>query len=139
MLSHLFYFCFYSILGWSIDTLYRSLYARRYKPGGFSRYPFSPIYGFAGLGIIWLAPFMRAWPLAGEWAFFAVTFGTYEYLGGVLSQRLFHKRLWNYAKGRPGKLQGYTGPWHASAWGVLAVFVAHVLQPFLEKLLIFPR
>ncbi|HTK60074.1 MAG TPA: putative ABC transporter permease [Candidatus Baltobacteraceae bacterium] len=126
------YFCVYSVFGWAIDTAYRSFDARRYKAGGFSKLPFSPIYGFAALGIIALAPYVRPWPIPVEWAFFTVVLAAFEYVGGVASHRFFKRRLWDYSKDK-WDLNGYTGPGYAAAWGFLALFVIYVMQPFLER------
>lgn len=133
MVNLVIFFCLYSVLGWSIDTAYRSFKARRYAPGGFSKLPFSPIYGFAALGILALAPVVRPWPLLAEWLFFAVALAAYEYLGGVVTRRVFGRRLWNYSKDR-WDIHGHTGPSYAAAWATLALLVMHVLQPFLERL-----
>lgn len=130
----LIFFCLYSVIGWVIDTAARSVRARRYVRGGFSRYPFSPIYGFAALGILALAPPVRPWPLWGQWLFFAVTLAAYEYVCGVLTQRVFGRRLWNYSEDK-WDIRGYTGPFYAAVWGLLALFTIYLMHPFLERLL----
>jgi len=127
------FFCIYSVFGWSIDTAYRSFVARRWHPGGFSKYPFSPIYGFAALYILAIAPYVRPWPIIAEWAFFTVTLAAFEYIGGVLTHRTFKRRLWDYTKDK-WDLNGYTGPQFAAAWGFLALFIIYVMHPFLEQL-----
>ena len=134
MLQFVISFCFYSVLGWAIDTAYRSLLARRYKPGGFSKAPFSPIYGLAGLFIVWIAPAVAGWHLLLQWAFFTVVLGAYEYLGGVLTHRVFKRRLWDYRRD-PWDLHGHTGPQFAAAWGLLALAVMHVIHPSLTRFL----
>ena len=133
MIPVIIYFCIYSVFGWAIDTAYRSYDAKRYKPGGFSKYPFSPIYGLAAIYILSIAPYVRAWPILAEWAFFTVTLAALEYTGGVVTHKTFKRRLWDYTKDK-WDLNGYTGPQYAAAWGFLALFVIYVMQPFLEKL-----
>ncbi|HJV33010.1 MAG TPA: putative ABC transporter permease [Patescibacteria group bacterium] len=131
----LIFFCAYSVIGWIIDTAARSVRARRYVRGGFSRYPFSPIYGFAALGIMALAPYVRPWPLWGEWLFFAVVLAAYEYVCGALILRRLGRRLWNYSKDK-WDIDGHTGPIYAAAWGLLALFTIYLMHPFLERLLV---
>lgn len=133
MIRLLIYFCFYSVFGWIIDTAYRSYAARRYTRGGFSRYPFSPIYGFAALFVLALAPYVRHWPIWIEALFFALFLGAYEYAGGVVSVKLFKRRLWNYSKDK-WDIHGHTGPGYALTWGLLAVFIIYILHPFLASL-----
>jgi uncharacterized membrane protein len=127
-----FYFSVYSVFGWAIDTAYRSFDAHRYTPGGFSKVPFSPIYGFAALYILALEPYVRDWHLLVQWAFFAITLGAFEYIGGVVTLRTFKRRLWDY-RDEKWDLNGHTGPQFAAAWGILAIFVIYVMQPFLER------
>ena len=127
-----FYFCVYSVFGWALDTSHRSFQAKRYKPGGFSRWPFSPIYGFGGLGIVALAPAVADWPLWLAWLFFAVILAAYEYVSGALTHRAFGRRLWNYSKDKYD-LHGHTGPGYAAVWGILALFTIHFMHPFLER------
>jgi uncharacterized membrane protein len=125
------YFCIYSVFGWGIDTASRSFAAKKYKAGGFSKYPFSPIYGFAALGILAAAPYVKGWSILLQWLFFALTLATYEYLSGVVTHRVFKRRLWNYSRDR-WDIKGYTGPGYAAVWGVLALLLIKYIQPFLE-------
>jgi uncharacterized membrane protein len=134
MLPILIFFCVYSVMGWAVDTAYRSVHAGRYKPGGFSKAPFSPIYGFAGLFIVAVAPSIAGWHLLLQWAFFTVVLGAFEYVGGAVTHRVFKRRLWDYRRD-PWDLHGYTGPQFAAAWGALALVIAHAFHPFLVRLL----
>src|SRR5687768_7836443 len=132
-MAYVAYFCIYSVLGWAVDTTYRSFHAGRYKPGGFSKYPFSPIYGLGGLFILALEPYVLGWHLLVQWAFFAIVLGAFEYLGGLVTHRTFKRRLWDYRKDR-WDIDGYTGPQFAAAWGLLALLVLHAMHPSLERI-----
>lgn len=127
-------FCFYSVLGWTIDTAHRSWRAGRFTRGGFSKYPFSPIYGLAGVFIVLMAPVVRPWPLPVEWFFFAVTLAFGEYIGGRWTRHFFKRRLWDYTKER-WDLNGHTTPVYAAIWATLALLVGYVIQPILDRLL----
>lgn len=133
MIRILIYFCFYSILGWCVDTAYRSWDAGRFKRGGFSKFPFSPIYGIAGLFIITWAPLISHWHILVEWAFFTLTCSAGEYIGGVVTLHFYKRRLWDYSKDKYD-LNGHTGPGYAAAWGTLALIIIYVIQPQLERL-----
>ncbi|MFA5853604.1 MAG: putative ABC transporter permease [Patescibacteria group bacterium] len=124
-------FCFYSVFGWVLDTIWRSIRGWRYVRGGFSKYPFSPIYGFGALFALGLVPLLDTRPLWFQWAFLALFLGAFEYVSGVLIVKTLHKRLWNYTE-EPLDVKGHTTPFYAFAWGGLALLVIYVLQPMLE-------
>ncbi len=124
-------FCFYSVLGWLLDTTWRSLRKLRFVRGGFSRYPFSPIYGFGALFTLAVAPFLETRAPWFQWTFLALCLGAFEYASGVLIVKTLRRRLWNYTE-EPLDLRGHTTPFYALAWGGLALLVIYVLQPTLE-------
>ncbi|WKZ29099.1 MAG: putative ABC transporter permease [Patescibacteria group bacterium] len=124
-------FVFYSIVGWFLDTAWRTLRKHRYTKGGFSKYPFSPIYGFGALIAISLEPVLRTWALWLQWSFLSVLLGAFEYASGVMIVKTLRRRLWNYTD-EPLDLEGHTTPYYALAWGALALLVIYVIQPGLE-------
>lgn len=124
-------FYFYSVLGWLLDTAWRSLRVRRYERGGFSKYPFSPIYGFGALFALGLAPLLAVHPLWFQWAFLSLFLGAFEYASGVMIVRTLHRRLWNYTE-EPLDFKGHTTPFYAFAWGGLSLLIIYVLQPMIE-------
>ncbi len=124
-------FSLYSVFGWTIDTAWRSFQKRRYTRGGFSKYPFSPIYGFGAFLALGLHPIFRPWPLWQQWLFLSCVFGAFEYVCGVLVVKFMKRRLWNYTK-EPFDLKGHTTLLYAMMWGVLALLVVSVFQPALE-------
>jgi uncharacterized membrane protein len=124
-------FCFYSVFGWVLDTIWRSVRGRRYLRGGFSKYPFSPIYGFGALFALGLAPLLQARSLWFQLAFLALFLGAFEYASGILIVKTLHRRLWNYTE-EPLDFRGHTTPLYALAWGGLALLAIYVLQPTLE-------
>lgn len=131
-MSILIFFLIYSLLGWMLDTLTRSLEARRFVRGGFSKAPISPIYGFGALLVLALAPGFRAWPLWLEGIAFGAILAVYEYASGVVVARIFGRRLWDYSR-NAWNLHGRVDAFHAVAWGVLALFLIYVLHPFLSS------
>ncbi|NPV27792.1 MAG: putative ABC transporter permease [Firmicutes bacterium] len=46
------FFSFYSLLGWIIETLFKSVHAKRFVNSGFLSGPFCPVYGFGALLVI---------------------------------------------------------------------------------------
>ena len=125
-------FCVYSVIGWTIDTAHRSYQAGRFARGGFSRFPFSPIYGFGALLAIAMAPFLRQWPLWAEGLAYVLVMGAYEYASGVIVVRTLRRRLWDYT-GEFMAINGHTSPVYALIWGLLSLFLVHIMHPFLLR------
>lgn len=131
-------FLLYSVFGWVLDTAWRSLRAGRYARGGFSRHPFSPIYGFGALIALGLAPLLYPQPLWLQWLGLSLLLGAFEFLSGVLIVKTLHHRLWNYTD-EPFDLRGHTTPFYALVWGGLALLVIYVTQPALETACLLSR
>lgn len=123
-------FVVYSVLGWSLDAAYRSYHAGRFTRGGFTRYPFSPIYGLGALLIVSLHPFISPLPIWAEGLVYAVLLTAYEYMGGVYCVLVFKRRFWNYSRSR-WNLHGHTALENAAIWAVLALLLVYGIHPIL--------
>lgn len=127
-------FLLYGVIGWTIDTGYRSFEARRFVRGGFSRYPFSPVYGFGALLAISVSPLFRPWPIWAEGAAYALVMGAYEYASGAIVVAALKRRLWDYRRDR-WNIGGHTSPFHACVWALLSLLVVYVLHPAVAALI----
>ncbi len=121
-------FIIYSILGWLVDASYRTYEAGHIKRGGFSRYPFSPVYGFAALLATTIGPSLAPLPFVIEILAYSIVMGSFEYVSGIVVVAVFKKRLWNY-RGVAWNLKGHTAPQYALAWGVISIYLVHGLNP----------
>lgn len=130
----LIFFSFYSIFGWCIDTLSRSFRLQEWTADNMLGIPFSPMYGFAALGVLYIHQYIKHWALWQQFLLYAVTSAGYEYAGGVLSEWFLDRRLWDYSI-FPFNIHAYTDPFHATAWGLLALFVVYWLHPHLKQIL----
>ena len=129
------YFVFYSLVGWGIDSMWRSLELQKWSPGGFSKAPFCPSYGFGALIILALAPAFGHWPLILQWVGYTLVLGGWEYFAGAMSLHLITKRrLWNYSKNILN-INGHTDLFHAASWGALALFLVYDLHPYVSSVL----
>jgi len=122
-------FLIYSILGWTLDSTYRTCAARRLKRGGFSPYPFSPVYGFAALLATAISKILTPLPLVLELLIYSFIMGAFEYISGVVVVKTFNKRLWSYSDSR-WNFDGHTAPQFAVIWGVISLCIIYILNPF---------
>ena len=130
MSDYIFLFLFYGLVGWVIDSSYRSLTERRWVRGGFSVLPFTPSYGLAAVMLFAIGPMLLAWPLWLQWIFLGMLFSIYEYLCGHVSILIMRRRLWDYSHGFLN-LHGHTDLLHAIYWATLSLITLHWFHPWL--------
>lgn len=122
-------FFLYSFIGWCAEVCYAAIRHKKFVNRGFVNSPLCPIYGFGS------ALFMLFLPDLTERPFFLFLFGALmaallEYGTGMLMEKIFHKKLWDYS-GIKHNLGGYVCVRYSLLWGVLAVVTMRYTDPFL--------
>ncbi len=121
----------YCFLGWIWECLYVSAYERKWVNRGFLYGPLIPIYGFGAVIVLLITlPVQDSIPmifLAGMSGSTVLEYGT-----GVVMQKLFHARYWDYRKNR-FNLDGYICPFCSFGWGLFSVVQIKMLHPFVES------
>lgn len=127
-------FFIYGFLGWVWESLYVSLHRKKWINRGFLYGPHIPMYGFGAiLNLLLTLSVKNSIPLI----FLLGTAGTtiLEYATGVMLQKLFHARYWDYSRNR-FNLNGYICPYCSFAWGVFAVIQIKAVHFLLESLVL---
>lgn len=127
----LLFFFLYCFLGWVWESLYVSFHRRKWVNRGFLYGPAIPMYGFgAVMNLMLTSAVGNSVPLT----FLLGTLGStvLEYATGVVMQRLFHARYWDYSRNRLN-LNGYICPFCSFGWGLLSVAQIKMLHPLLES------
>lgn len=125
LVNWLWYFWFYSFLGWGLERAFALLSrAESQKRRCFLLLPLCPVYGFGMLAVLALPP-MGWFPLA-VWGGLAATAVEYAYhwVGEVLLGVWF----WDYSQ-VPGNVAGRVCLPFSLAWGVLTAGAVHFVQP----------
>lgn len=128
------FFIVYAFLGWVIDTSFRSLTAGTFAPNSVTPLPFTPIYGFGALFILLAAESVKRRHIILQFLIYGAAASFVEYTGALLTQFFLSRRLWDYSQS-PFNLQGNIDIFHTIAWGLLGLFLVHVLHPRLARLL----
>jgi uncharacterized protein len=89
-------FIIFSIAGWIIETIYRSISNRRLVNPGFLTGFYLPIYGFGGLSILAGHSLLASHSIPIRALFYFVVLTGIEFVTGVAVERLFRTRLWDY-------------------------------------------
>lgn len=128
-------FVFYSFFGWLSETIIVSIQQKHLANTGFLDGPFSPIYGFGALAIIFFVfPFRNNFPL-----FFIVSIivaSVIEYLTSYIFEKIFKVTWWNYDK-EFLNINGRICLETSLYWGVLSVLLLSLVHPKIINLASF--
>lgn len=122
-------FFIYSFAGWCIEVCYAAVHRRQFVNRGFVSSPLCPIYGFGAVLFTLFLPELVSSP------FFLFLGGmllasVLEYSTGMLMEKIFHKKLWDYS-GIRYNIGGYVCLRYALLWGLLAVLTIVFINPAL--------
>ena len=125
-----FFFYFYCFFGWCFESAYVSLKTGKLTNRGFMRGPFLPLYGSGAIMMLVVSmPFQDSMPLT----YLAGCVGStcLEYVTGVVMEKLFHVRYWDYSD-QKFNFRGYICLSSTLAWGGLTILMTHVLHQYVE-------
>lgn len=127
-------FYLYCFLGWCFESAVVSVQQRRFVNRGFLRGPMLPIYGFGATLLLHIALPLHAHPV---WLFFAsmVAATVFEYIVGVVMERLFKIKYWDYSEHR-FQFRGYICLQSSVCWGVMGLLLTWVIHPPVEALVV---
>lgn len=122
----------YSFIGWLAEVCVAVVNRKRFVNRGFVNGPLCPIYGF---GASLFALFL---PELTQNLFFLFLGGVIlstvlEYITGLLMEKIFHKKLWDYSNIR-WNLDGYVCVRYSLMWGVFSVLMMLFINPLLCRL-----
>lgn len=122
-------FFLYSFAGWCVEVCHAAVRRRQFVNRGFVNSPLCPIYGFGSTLFCVFLPELTTSP------FFLFLGGmllatVLEYSTGMLMEKIFHKKLWDYS-GIRYNLGGYVCARYALLWGALALLTMLFANPLL--------
>ena len=138
----LLYFFLYSFFGWVMETVLCSVKERRFVNRGFLNGPVCPIYGCGVLlMLLALVPVRNGIPhplaaLPVVYVLGTVLASAVEYVTSWAMEKLFHARWWDYSHFR-FNLNGRICLSISLIWGALATGFLYLVQPLLERLVVW--
>lgn len=131
--QYLWYFFIYSFAGWCAGVIVAALRKHSFINTGFLNLPLCPVYG---IGAVLFAIFLTE--LRGHLFFVflggAILAAGVTYLTGVMLDRIFHKKWWDYSKYR-FQFEGYIHLPNLLLWGTAAVLCIYLMNPLIDTLL----
>ena len=138
ILSILFSYSFFSILGWMLEVTYRSVRDKRFVNPGLLKGPYLILYGTGALLLMLAVSRLQGSPLLIKvFAYFVITTGL-EFGAGFMARHFFAASLWDYSD-QCFNFKGHICPKFSIYWILLAfAFEYLILPPFQEFLVLLP-
>jgi uncharacterized membrane protein len=129
----------FSIVGWIIEFLFRSIKKKRLINPGFMVGITLPIYGFGGLilyvlwsinitNILWLDIILIT-------IISMILLSAIEYIGGYIALNYYNNRLWDYSNYKYN-YKGLICPMFSMIWGVFSIAFYFSIVPWLPSVLV---
>ena len=126
-------FFFYCFCGWVWESCYVSLRQRRWVNRGFLHGPLLPIYGSGAIIILFVTLPVEE-DLFLVWLMGMLAATALEYVTGVVMERLFQVRYWDYSN-QKFNLNGHICLSSSIAWGFFSILLVRFLHPPVGRLL----
>lgn len=126
----LLFFFIYCFIGWIWESCYVSVENKKWVNRGFLRGPMLPIYGFGAI-IILVATIPVKENLILVFVFGMIAATTLEYFTGVIMEKIFHVRYWDYSD-EAFNFQGHICLLCSLAWGAFSILMVKVIHPPIE-------
>jgi uncharacterized protein len=127
----LFEFMVFSVAGWMLEVIYRSLTNKRFVNPGFLTGPYLPIYGTGAIVITSIAYATIHLPVLYKFAIYFVALSLLEYLTGAILYTMTGKRYWDYTD-EPLNIQGHVCLPFSIIWGMLALAFEFAILPLFS-------
>ena len=124
------YFIIYSFLGWIMESIVKIRIREKNNKYGLLKGPVCPIYG---IGAIIMLLFLERYQNKPILLFFIaiIVLTTWEYLVGVLLEKIFHTKYWDYSE-QKFNFQGRICLVNSICWGILGVIFVKYIHPFVK-------
>lgn len=124
------YFFIYAFLGWTVEVSYHALKCGKFINRGMLAGAVCPIYGFGAVIIVYfLEPIKDNLLLLFIGS--AVLCSVLEYFAGLILDKLFNKRWWDYSD-VPFNLGGYVSLQFSVYWGIGGIILIRDIQELIE-------
>ncbi len=136
-----FLFCVGSLIGWTLELVFRRLVSKKWVNPGYLAGPWLPIYGFS-LCVLYLLTMLEDYiPIENKNAQKAVLFAVMavcitgiEYLAGLIFIKKMKIKLWDYSDMK-GNIQGIICPLFTFFWLILSAVYYFFIHPEILDML----
>lgn len=136
MISRYIYFLVVgSLIGWILEMIFKKIAGESNVSAGMSKGPFCILYG---IGTLFLAVFISKYTdnIFITFLFSSICLTGFEYITGVLLDKVYGIELWDYSKLKYG-INKHISLEFTFLWGILGVLFIKYILPILNKIYIF--
>lgn len=125
------YFLIYSFLGWLLESVYKTIYAKKFINSGFLIGPVCPIYG---MGALIMYVFLSGYNNNPLHVFVIgfVVLSIWEYIVAWALEKIFNAKYWDYSNNK-FNINGRVCLLNSIFWGVLGVVFIYFIHPFVQE------
>lgn len=127
------FFIVYSFIGWTLESIYKTICTKKIVNSGFLYGTFCPIYGIGAL-IMYLFLSVCNNPITVFFTGFVIL-SIWEYIVAWVLEKIFHQTYWDYSKNK-FNINGRVCLLNSIFWGVLGVIFTYIVHPFIESQII---
>jgi uncharacterized protein len=131
----LFFFFLFSLLGWGLETIYRTIRNRRLINPGFLTGPIVPLYGVSGVFILITYLHAHHYSIVTRIVLYFLAITILEYITGETMLRFFKKRFWDY-RDEILNFRGHVCVPFSLAWAALSILFEQIIYPFSVGILL---
>ena len=130
ILYYITYLIVYSLAGWILESVCKTIEQRKFVNSGFLNGPFCPIYGFGAIIMLLCLNFLKDKSILLFIAGFFIL-SIWEYLVGVFLEKTFKTKYWDYSHLK-FNIHGRVCLKNSLFWGILGVLFIRYIHPFIE-------
>lgn len=127
-------FLIYSILGWTMESLFNFIISKKLTNRGFLMGPYCPIYG---IGIILILFLLKRYQndIIILFIMSIIICSLLEYLTSLIMELIFKNRWWDYSNMK-FNINGRICLEYMIPFGIAGTFTFYIINPFINKLVI---
>ena len=123
------YFIIYSICGWILESVYKSILEKKLINSGFLRGPYCPIYGFGTMIMIAFLSRVK-WNIILLFITSFVVLSFWEYIVAIYLEKVYNTKYWDYSN-KKINIHGRVCLLNSIYWGVLGVVFIKIIHPYI--------
>ena len=130
------YFTIYSVIGYFGEVIFCSIRGKKLVQRGFLFGPVVPLYGFGAILILLSTSAVRDNLWLTFWLSLTICTAL-EYFTGVLLEKLFHLKWWDYSKKHKFQIGGKIFLGTSLSFGIGGCIIVYFLQKYIDFLIDF--
>ena len=135
VLKYLFIFLLFSVVGWILELIYRSLITKKIVNPGFMTGCVVPLYGFGAIILNFVCKFFLdvdfKISIVSIFIISMILLSTLEYITGYILFKFFNMKLWDYSD-QKFNINGFVCLKFSFVWGFLSLIYFYFVYSWIN-------